>query len=617
MDNLLLSLLTSENPLIKILTILGPVLGGLCGVFSAVRLVRRFLKARNRKKIAEESKTPEKIAEKAVETLRAALFENIHYVKKLTTVEDIIEGNVPLKKSRQFLKFNVGTTECTLTYKGKITCGCDLQQIRFVPSKNISGGVKVLLPHCKIIEPYVDTTTIKIHYEKKSNFFTPQITFEEQLSLINDDFEKRKQIKIDKGILTLAEKKVKDMLHKLSGNKKIPIEILFLDDVESLPQLPAQKSFKIMMSAGEVSGDIHGANIAREIKKISPDTEIFGMGGDEMQAAGVKIFRHFKDYNVMGVVEVVKNLRKILKLLDDLTEIARTEKPDLLVLIDYPDFNWRLAKRVKKFGVKILSYIPPSAWAWRKSRAEDCAKVADEFIAIFPFELPPYEDAGAKISFLGNPLVDAVKPSMSLADARNFFNVDESEHVILLMPGSRRQEINLILPEMLRAAEILSVQKPARFFLPVADNVDESEILRQIEAAKVDVTLTKKFRYDLMNIADAAIATSGTVVLEAALMNLPCVVLYKMARLNYFIGKILVDIENFSLPNILAGEKIQPELLQDEVKAEKIVEEILKLYRGESHREKVVADLQKACAKLGGKGAAERVALKILEVVSD
>ena len=414
--------------------------------------------------------------------------------------------------------------------------------------------------------------------------------------------------------MTLAEKKVKDMLHKLSGNKKIPIEILFLDDVESLPQLPAQKSFKIMMSAGEVSGDIHGANIAREIKKISPDTEIFGMGGDEMKAAGVKIFRHFKDYNVMGVVEVVKNLRKILKLLDDLTEIARTEKPDLLILIDYPDFNWRLAKRVKKFGVKILSYIPPSAWAWRKSRAEDCAKVADEFIAIFPFELPPYEDAGAKISFLGNPLVDAVKPSMSLADARNFFNVDESEHVILLMPGSRRQEINLILPEMLRAAEILSVQKPARFFLPVADNVDESEILRQIETAKVDVTLTKKFRYDLMNIADAAIATSGTVVLEAALMNLPCVVLYKMARLNYFIGKILVDIENFSLPNILAGEKIQPELLQDEVKAEKIVEEVLKLYRGESHREKVIADLKDACAKLGEGGAVERVAEKILEV---
>ena len=371
---------------------------------------------------------------------------------------------------------------------------------------------------------------------------------------------------------------------------------------------------KIMMTAGEASGDIHGASLAREIKKISPSTELFGMGGDEMQAAGVRIVRNYKDYNVMGVMEVLKNLRKILKLLDDLTEIIRTEKPDLLVLIDYPDFNWRLAERVKNFGVKILSYIPPSAWAWRKSRAAKCAKIADEFIAIFPFELPPYEKAGAKISFLGNPLVDTVKPSLTLDAARKFFNVAESDHVILLMPGSRRQEIKLILPEMLNAVKVLSVKRPAKFFLPVADNVDESEISRQVRAANVDVTLTKSYRYDLMGIADAAMATSGTVVLEAALMNLPCVVLYKMARLNYFIGRLLVDIENFSLPNILAGKKIQTELLQDEVTTDKITAEILKLYRGENYREKVVAELQDACAKLGDRGAAERVARKILQV---
>ena len=374
---------------------------------------------------------------------------------------------------------------------------------------------------------------------------------------------------------------------------------------------------KIMMTAGEASGDVHGANLVREIKKISPSTEIFGMGGDEMKAAGFKILRHYKDYNVMGFWEVLKNLRGILKLLDDLIEIIRTEKPDLLVLIDYPDFNWRLAKRAKNLGVKILSYIPPSAWAWRKSRAADCAKIADEFIAIFPFELPPYEQAGAKISFLGNPLVDAVKPTMTVDAAQKFFNVTQADHVILLMPGSRRQEIKLILPEMLKAAKVLSVERSTKFFLPIADNVDESEILRQVKLAGVEVTLTKKFRYDLMGLADAAMATSGTVVLEAALMNLPCVVLYKMARLNFFIGKLLVDIENFSLPNILAGKRIQPELLQDEVTTERIVAEISKLYRGESHREKVVADLQAACAKLGGTGAAARVSKKILDVAAD
>ena len=158
---------------------------------------------------------------------------------------------------------------------------------------------------------------------------------------------------------------------------------------------------KIFFSAGEASGDLHGASLAREIKKISPSTELLGFGGDEMQKSGVRLVRNYKDYNVMGVAEVIKNLRRILKLLDDLTEIIHAEKPDLLVLIDYPDFNWRLAKRIKKFGIKILSYIPPSAWAWRKGRAKSCAKIADEFIAIFPFELPVYEQAGAKIFFLG------------------------------------------------------------------------------------------------------------------------------------------------------------------------------------------------------------------------
>jgi len=367
---------------------------------------------------------------------------------------------------------------------------------------------------------------------------------------------------------------------------------------------------KIMLSAGEASGDVHGASIAREIKKLSPATELFGFGGNLMAAAGVKLVRNCKDYNVMGVVEVVKNLRRILKLLDDLTEIIRAEKPDLLVLIDYPDFNWRLAKRAKKLGVKILSYIPPSAWAWRKGRAKTCAAIADVFIAIFPFELPVYQAAGAKIFFLGNPLVDAVKPSMSKVEARKFFGVTEGERVILLMPGSRRQEIKLLLPLMLDAVRILSATRPAKFFLPAADGVENL-----IDTAGTNVAIVNSARrYDLMSIADAAIATSGTVVLEAALLNLPCVVLYKMAPLNFFIGKLLVDIKFFSLPNILADEKILPELLQGDVTPEKISDKVLNLL---DNRARVTENLQAACAKLGGTGAASRVAQKILETAGD
>ncbi|MBO4779972.1 MAG: lipid-A-disaccharide synthase, partial [Selenomonadaceae bacterium] len=274
---------------------------------------------------------------------------------------------------------------------------------------------------------------------------------------------------------------------------------------------------------------------------------------------------------------------------------------------------WRLAKRAKKIGVKILSYIPPSAWAWRKGRAKSCAAIADVLIAIFPFELPVYQQAGAKIFFLGNPLVDTVKPSMSLVAARKFFNVTAEDKIVLLMPGSRRQEIKLLLPPMLGAAKILSATQPVKFFLPVAEGVDRSNLQRQIDAANVPITLTDSARrYDLMQIADVAAATSGTVVLEAALLNLPCVVLYRMAPLNFFIGKLLVDIKFFSLPNILADEEILTELLQDAVTPEKISAEVSKLLH-EENRSHIVEKLQSACAKLGNSGAASRVAKKILD----
>ena len=364
---------------------------------------------------------------------------------------------------------------------------------------------------------------------------------------------------------------------------------------------------KLFFSAGEASGDVHGASLATEIKKIAPSTEIIGFGGNLMASAGVKLVRNCKNYNIMGVVDVLKNLRKIFKLLDDLTEIIRAERPDLLVLIDYPDFNWRLARRVKKFGVKILSYIPPSAWAWRKSRAKDCANIADIFIAIFPFELPVYQAAGAKIFFLGNPLVDTVKTSMSKAESRKFFGVNESEEIILLMPGSRKQEIKLLLPPMLETVKLLPNK---RFFLPVADGISN---LIDLKGLNIELVESSR-RYDLMQIANAAIATSGTVILEAALLNLPCVVLYKMNSLNFLIGKLLVDIKYFSLPNILADEKILPELLQDDVIPEKISSEVLKILENHSY---IVEKLQSACKKLGEHGAAARVAKKILETAGD
>ena len=374
---------------------------------------------------------------------------------------------------------------------------------------------------------------------------------------------------------------------------------------------------KIMFSAGEVSGDMHGARLARVIRRLSPETELIGFGGSQMAASGVRLLRDFSSYNIMGVYEVLRNLRRILELLKFLGESMERERPDLLVLIDYPDFNWRLAKRAKTLGIPVFSYIPPSAWAWRKGRAKKCAAIADEFVAIFPFETKVYEEAGAKISFLGNPLVDTVKPELTPEETREFFGFEDGKHTILLLPGSRRQEIRLLLPSMLTAAELLLKERPdTEFFLPIAEGMDPAPVERMVDEAAVPARLVRENRYSLMSAADAAVATSGTVVMEAALLGLPCVTLYRMGKLNYFIGKLLVNVDHITLPNLLLGRRIQPELLQDEVEPGIIVREVLRLYRGEPDRERVTEGLRLACERLGPPGASERIGKKILEAAA-
>ena len=370
---------------------------------------------------------------------------------------------------------------------------------------------------------------------------------------------------------------------------------------------------KIMLSAGETSGDLHGAALARELRALDPSVSLIGFGGAEMAAVGVVLRQNYIDYNVMGISAVLFNLRRIFALLDDLTRLMEEERPDVLVIIDYPDFNWRLAARAKERGIPVFSYIPPSAWAWRKGRAKSCAALADEIVAIFPHELPPYEAAGANISFVGNPLIDTVHAEMSAEEARSHFGIGADDVPILLMPGSRREEIERLLPPMLGAAEILAAQDAARrFFLPVAGGVDAAQIEKHLAASSVTVTLTHDARYALMGAARAAIAASGTVIMEAAIMGLPAVVLYRMSALSYLIGRLLVDVPRFSLPNILLGETFETELLQDAVQPERIAEAMERIIVDGADRAYVMDCLARAVAKLGEPNAARRVAEKIL-----
>ena len=370
---------------------------------------------------------------------------------------------------------------------------------------------------------------------------------------------------------------------------------------------------KIILSAGETSGDLHGAALARELRALDPSIALIGFGGAEMAAAGVTLRQNYTDYNVMGISAVLLNLRHIFALLDDLTHLMEEERPDVLVIIDYPDFNWRLAARAKERGIPVFSYIPPSAWAWRKGRAKSCAALADEIVAIFPHELPPYEAAGANISFVGNPLIDTVRAEMEPEEARRHFGIEENDVPILLMPGSRREEIERLLPPMLGAAEILQTRDPARrFFLPVAGGVDEQRIEEHLAASPVEVTLTHDARYALMKAARAAIAASGTVVMEAAVMGLPAVVLYRMSALSYFVGRLLVDVPRFSLPNILLGETFETELLQGAVQPERIAAAMEPIIADGEARSYVTERLACAVEMLGEPHAARRVAEKII-----
>ncbi|CQR70583.1 Lipid-A-disaccharide synthase [Sporomusa ovata DSM 2662] len=372
---------------------------------------------------------------------------------------------------------------------------------------------------------------------------------------------------------------------------------------------------KIMLSVGEASGDMHGASVAAALKLLQPDIELFGMGSKAMQSAGVRVDYDIAGQGIMGLVEVVKNLGKLFELRDKLAALMDKERPDALVVIDYADFNMRLAKIAKAKGIPVVSYICPSAWAWRRSRAKGVAGTVDKVAAIFPFEAEVYEAAGADVTFVGHPLVDIVKPAMTKEAAYEHFTADQNRPLVLLMPGSRQQEIVKLLPVMLGASQIIRKRLPdCQFFLPVASTISQAILQDIIGSYQVPVTLTTDYTYDLMGLANAAIAASGTATLETSIMGAPTVIIYKLAPLTYFLGKFLVKIPNIGLPNIIAGRRIVPELLQDDANPENIAAETLKILTDSQVYTKTQADLAEVKAKLGQTGAVKRVAEVILEV---
>lgn len=370
-----------------------------------------------------------------------------------------------------------------------------------------------------------------------------------------------------------------------------------------------------MFSVGEASGDLHGASVAKMLKQNIPDIEMFGMGGTKMREAGVEICYDIADLGVIGVAEVIKNLPRFFKLRDDLGRLMDERRPDVVVVIDYADFNMRLAKVAKDKNIPVVSYISPSAWLWRKGRAKTVAKNVARVAAIFPMEAKVYEEAGADVTFVGHPLLDIVKPTRTPEEAYRHYGADASKPIVLLLPGSRLQEINGLLPPMLEAAEELARRiDGVQFYLPLAPTVPDELVQPMIEASGIKVTCTRDGVHDLMQIATMGIAASGTVTLEAAIMQMPMVVVYKVAKLTYWLGRIILNLPNYSLPNIIAGRRIVPELIQHEANGNTIAEESLKLLTDRAYYCQMKEDLAEVLVRLGEGGAVEKVARVIAEV---
>ena len=374
---------------------------------------------------------------------------------------------------------------------------------------------------------------------------------------------------------------------------------------------------RILISAGEASGDIHAAAVTAAIKKIDSSAEVFGMGGDALRNAGGEVLFDIKDHGVMGFVEVLKKLPDLFKLRDDFEKVMDERKPDCLITVDYPGFNMKLAKLAHDKGIPVVSYIAPSAWAWHKSRAKKVAKIVDKVACIFPFEYDVYKEAGAPVEFVGHPLVDIVKPKMSQAEAMAFAGKEEGKKLILLMPGSRLMEIEKMLPTLLEAAKLIKKQLPeVRFVMPRAGTIPIGLLEEKIKASGLEVKITEGNNYDLFSVADLALATSGTVTLEAALCGLGSVIVYKTNPVTYFIAKLVVNIPHIGLPNIVAAKSVLPELIQNDFTPAKVAQEALALLES-GRNAKMKEDLAYVKERLGKPGAVGRVAELVLKIAGE
>jgi lipid-A-disaccharide synthase len=371
-----------------------------------------------------------------------------------------------------------------------------------------------------------------------------------------------------------------------------------------------------MFSAGESSGDKHAAHMFEELQHQLSDIKGLGMGGTKMKEAGIDIRFDSSNIGVIGLIEVLKHYAEIRNAFKIMQNLITSENPDLLVCVDYKEFNLKLARYAKQQGIKVLFYVSPQVWAWRPGRVVTYGKAIDMMAVIFPFETAYYEAENIPVSYVGHPSVDKVHPHRTKADDILLYALQADKPIVGILPGSRENEIKRMLPVMLAAAKILSQSiQGIQFILPQADSVPDELIQHYLAMASVNVTVIKNQAYDVIQCCDAIMTTSGTASLEIALLEIPMVIAYKLSAITYFLAKYLVNTKFIGLPNIITGKGIVKELIQYDVSSENLAAEVTRLLTDKDYQSNMLAELATVKEKLGQGGGSKNMAMLAIKML--
>jgi lipid-A-disaccharide synthase len=374
-------------------------------------------------------------------------------------------------------------------------------------------------------------------------------------------------------------------------------------------------SLRLLLSCGEASGDLYAGALTRELRALEPSAAVAGLGGPQLEAAGGTLIDDYRDISATGLIEPLSKLPRLVEARKRLVDWARAERPDALVLIDFSGFNLRLAPAIKALGVPIVYYISPQIWAWRRKRLETIKTIADRVLVIFPFEEPIYRDAGIPVEFVGHPLIDLAQPSAPRGQFLAARGLTPDAPTVAILPGSRTSEVARILPRLIEAADHIRVAVPtAQFVLARAPRLPDRLFDAARGGAGDRLAVVEGDADAVLASADVALTASGTATVQTALHDTPMVIVYRLSAVSYQLLRRLVSVDAIGMVNLIAGERIVPELVQDEFTPDAVAREAVSMLTDRARSARIRQGLARVREKLGGPGASRRAAEAILRI---